>query len=196
MARGKNPSNQAAKAQREMRILRALELRAMEFKQQQIADELGVSQSTVCKYLDEAEALLRERGIESAAQWRLLELEKLAHRERSALRVLHDIQPAFASSGKIVVDVVPGKNEGDPPTIKKLNDYQTVLQAIGKLNDISARRAKLLGLDAPAKIETTTHEGAPEFDWSKLSEDERKVLRAILEKTQTEETHGETERPD
>ncbi len=190
MAR-KNPQNEAKHAEREARKLRAFELRRDAFTEQQIARELGVDQSTVSRYLTEVLADMRERGVQTAEDWRAIELEKLDRRERAAMQALTDIQPAFASSGRIVEDTYLDKDK--KPQTRKLRDYQTVLQAIGKLNDISARRAKLLGLDAPAKLETTTHEGTPAFDWSKLSEDERKVMRAILEKTQTKEMHDEAE---
>ena len=181
MAR-KNPQNEAKRADREVRKLRAFELRRDAFTEQQIARELGVGQSTVSRYLTEVLADMRERGVQTAEDWRAIEMAKLDRRERAALQVLTDIQPAFASSGKIVTDV------SDDGRLVKLRDYQTVLQAIGKLNDISARRAKLLGLDQPTKIEQSgSLEVTTAYDLSKITDPEKvRQLMDLLAEAETD----------
>ena len=186
MAR-KNPQNEAKHAEREARKLRAFELRRDAFTEQQIARELGVDQSTVSRYLTEVLADMRERGVQTAEDWRAIELEKLDRRERAAMQALTDIQPAFASSGRIVEDTYLDKDK--KPQTRKLRDYQTVLQAIGKLNDISARRAKLLGLDSPTRIEQSGEiKVESSYDLSKITDpDDVRKLMELLAKAETGE---------
>lgn len=190
MAR-KNPQNEAKHAEREARKLRAFELRRDAFTEQQIARELGVDQSTVSRYLTEVLADMRERGVQTAEDWRAIELEKLDRRERAAMQALTDIQPAFASSGRIVEDTYLDKDK--KPQTRKLRDYQTVLQAIGKLNDISARRAKLLGLDSPTRIEQSGEiKVESSYDLSKITDpDDVRKLMELLAKAETGDDDAE-----
>ena len=81
-----------------------------------------------------------------AEVWVAEELERLKDLERAARRVL-TAHHVVVNSGKVVTDK---DTEGKP---YKLTDDGPVIQAITALLRIAERRAKLLGLDAPTKIE-------------------------------------------
>jgi hypothetical protein len=120
----------------------ACRLRSRRRSYQQIADELGL--------YDKAAAYRAvQRGLaaipqEAAAEVLRLELEKLDQLEQAALEVL-ERQHVTVSHGQLVF------HEGVP-----LVDDGPVLQAIAHILKIQERRAKLLGLDAPKRIEVLT----------------------------------------
>lgn len=120
-----------------------MELRRTNLSYRQIADQLGVSVST-------AHAMV-QRGLadlvgESTEEVRRLELERLDHMARAALAVL----------GKRHLIVSQGRVAVHPKTGEPLLDSGPVLHAIDRLLRVQDRRAKLLGLDAPIRVETVT----------------------------------------
>lgn len=183
MARGKNPSNQAAKAQRAERKAKAWELRSMGLREQDIADQIGVAQSTVSTYVTEAFAELKERGLASAEEWRALELEKLDRQQRHLERIMARNHVAYANNGKIIMDV---DEKGNP---YKLIDDGPVMQAIEGLRKNSESRRKLLGLDQPTKIEQSgSLEVTTGYDLSKITDPEKvRQLMEILAEAETGE---------
>lgn len=113
------------------------------------------SAAAACQDLRRALDARKEELAISLDQHRQLELEKLDRLERAALDVL--TRPhVHVSGGKIVRDGYteigddgkPVDMPGDP-----LLDDGPVLQAIESLRRLSERRAKLLGIDAPTRIE-------------------------------------------
>jgi predicted transcriptional regulator len=177
MARGKNVANQTAKAERAVKAQRALELRVAGLSLAQIGAELGVTEKSASRYVCDALTKLSEQSLADAEQLRTLELERLDRLQRAAELVLSR-NHVHVSGGKVIVD------EGH-----KLIDDGPVLHAIDRLLRIGERRAKLLGIDAPAKLEHSGPDGGPikteTRDLSHLSDEELKALDGILAKLES-----------
>jgi hypothetical protein len=124
------------------REARALELRRDGRTHAEIAEILGVSRPIATRIITRAmDRIVRE----PASQVRLIELERLDQLQVEALGVLRR-RHVVVQGGKIVW------GEDDQPLL----DDGPVLAAIGKLLEIQARRARLLGLDAPTRAEVFT----------------------------------------
>lgn len=124
------PHNQAAKLNADERRLRTIELRKAGLSLRQIAGQTGVSVVTAKKDLDRALADLLAEQNARTEELRALELERLDKMFMSLW------MKAYDDRGRAI-------------------DYG----AIDRLLRIAERRAKLLGLDAPAKIAQTDAEG-------------------------------------
>jgi DNA-binding CsgD family transcriptional regulator len=128
MAR-RNTKNQTTKAQAEVRRQRCLELRVAGLSCAQIGREVGIDESTAARHVREALAEL--------ATMKLDEAERILARHHvkvSGGNVVRDLDPA---TGQLVV----------------IEDDGPAMTAIGRLQSLYESRRKLLGLDAPAKVE-------------------------------------------
>lgn len=123
------------------RDAKAVAMRAAGATYDQIAQALGFSSRSVARRA--VERALVETCREPADALRTLELERLDTMSRRAWVILQGPYP-LVSAGRVVTD---------PATGKPLDDYRPVLAAIDTLLRISERRAKLLGLDAPTKVQ-------------------------------------------
>jgi hypothetical protein len=123
------------------RLIRVWGLRIQGWTEQMIADEYGVTQQSVSKWLRRA---WEGRVDPSAAQLRAFELDKLDRVERIVLAVLDRRHP-YVSAGRIVVD-----EDGEP-----LSDDGPVLAATDRLIRLSALRADIAGFKVPTKIDAT-----------------------------------------
>ncbi|GAA2860020.1 hypothetical protein [Nonomuraea rubra] len=121
----------------------AARLRVRGFTYRQIADELGMAGPG--KAHEAVQRILKETVQEAADDLRLVELERLDRMYQAALKVLETEHYAI-SHGKVIY-----LEEGGSP----LADDGPVLAAMDRLLKIQERRAKLLGLDAPAKTNVT-----------------------------------------
>lgn len=142
------------------RDAQAARLRGRGWTYQRIADELDVSRQTA---YDAVQRALADTLTEPAAEARTLELERLDEMHAAVLAVL-EREHVTVQQGKVVrrrVGVELDDNgepvldgEGQPiPVYEDVLDDAPVLQAVDRLLKIQERRAKLLGLDAPAKAE-------------------------------------------
>jgi len=120
----------------------AARLRARGMTYEQIATELDYCDRAAARAA--VERALVATVTEPAAEVRQMELARLDEMYRAALAVLERRHFAV-SHGKIVY-------HGVTP----LEDDGPVLQAIDRMIRIMERRAKLLGLDAPTKVEVIT----------------------------------------
>lgn len=125
---------------------RAYELRLTGMTLAAIAKEMGLSVGTVHARI---EAHLAGHVDPLADEYRRVELDRLDDLQRRAYEVL-DAKHLVAQNGKVV------EHEGAP-----LRDHAPVLAAIDRLVRISERRAKLLGLDMPAKVSATVTQADP-----------------------------------
>lgn len=125
------------------RDARAVELRRRHLNYRQIARELDLSTSTAYEAVQRG---LADTVAETNDEVRRQELERLDDLARASLRVL----------SKTHLVVSQGKVAKHPETGEVLVDDAPVLAAIDRLLKIQERRAKLLGLDAPAKVEVLT----------------------------------------
>jgi hypothetical protein len=125
------------------RDARAVELRRRHLNYRQIARELDLSASTAYEAVQRG---LADTIAETNDEVRRQELERLDDLARVSLRVL----------AKTHVVVSQGRVAKHPDTGEVLVDDGPILAAIDRLLKIQDRRAKLLGLDAPAKVEVLT----------------------------------------
>lgn len=124
----------------------AVRLRAEGNTYQAIAGRLGYNDRSDARKAIEA-ALTREVR-EPADELRQMELIRLDSLWLEAVKVLH-AEHVTVSNGKVVT--IDKDGEKVP-----VADDAPVLQAIDRLLKIMERRSKLLGLDAPAKVEVMT----------------------------------------
>lgn len=118
----------------------AAELRARGLTYQQIADEVGFpDRSNARKAVQRA---LADTLREPADELRQIQLAQLDRLTREALKVL-ERRHITVSQGRVVKDDAGATIEDDAP----------VLAAIDRLLKIAERRSKLLGLDAPSRVE-------------------------------------------
>lgn len=126
-----------------------------------IADHLGFAdESGAWRAIDRA---LKRTVAEPAAALRTLELARLDEAHQIAVAVMRKRHVAWAGgAGKVVTHTVPVRDSsgaivtdpdtGDPLTeTVEVTDDKPVLDAIDRVLRIQARRAALLGLDAPKK---------------------------------------------
>lgn len=131
---GKNPAPHRPDPVRDAEAAR---LRALRFTGDQIAEQMG--------YADASGALrAAKRGRDAAVRephqdMLLMDLSELDEMAREAWKVLRGTHYKVADGRVVRLDEEP------------LVDEAPVLQAISKLLDIQARRAKLVGLDAPTR---------------------------------------------
>jgi hypothetical protein len=110
---------------------------------QAIADELGYASQGAA--YDGVKAAMLAVVAEPAAEVRQMELDRLDELWQAAVTVLRKRHLAH-SGGKLVEAIIDGAEV-------QLEDSKPVLDAIDRLLRIQARRAALLGLDAPTKAE-------------------------------------------
>jgi Homeodomain-like domain len=137
-------ANQHDSAEVRDREAQALELRRNGASYPQIAERLGISVSTAWAAVNR---VLKRTAQEAAGDVRKLELERLDQLQIAALTVLRRTHPVV-QAGKVVYT---GGGDGQPAV--PLVDDGPTLAAIRALLDIQQRRARLLGLDAPTKVE-------------------------------------------
>lgn len=128
------------------RQARAIELRRQRKTFAQIGAELGVSAPRAHAIYSAALAAIPAQQIDEHRAEALQELDYLASK---ALEVLHR-HHVTVSNGRVVMLL---DAEGDAVPVE---DDGPVLQAIDRLLKIQERRAKLLGLDSPARHEVVT----------------------------------------
>lgn len=119
----------------------ACRLRVRGFNYADIAQALGYADRSHAK--QGVERALRATVAEPAAHVRQLELDRLDAIVRRAWEVA-DAEHVLISGGRVVLD---------PGTGQPMRDHAPVLAAIDRLIRAGERRAKLLGLDAPTRIE-------------------------------------------
>jgi hypothetical protein len=126
----------------------------------QIAAQLNVSYTTA---YDSVQRALKAIVEEPAADVRQLELARLDEMWQAALKVL-ETPHVTVSQGRVVrrriLDdngdpIVVARDRDDKPIFREeeIYDDAPVLAAVDRLLKIQARRAALLGLDAPTKQE-------------------------------------------
>ena len=128
----------------------AARLRSLHYTYQQIADELGFNDKGNAWHA--VERALVATCQEPADAVRKLELERLDNLARTVQKIL-DRDHVTVSFGKVITAEDPDTGE-----IRPLPDDGPILQAVDRMLRIQARRASLLGLDAPTRIEAQVTE--------------------------------------
>ena len=106
---------------------------------EQIADDLGISRTTAFEAVERA---MKAVPFEEADTLRKIELAHLDKAQSKALEILDKQHVAISASGKVVY------NDGEP-----VLDDSVALKAVDSLVKVQGRRAKLLGLDAPTRVQ-------------------------------------------
>ena len=130
----------------------AAAMRSRSLTYQQIGDAMGVTRQAAYQAVLRAIADIPKEGAEEALA---LELEKLDAAERRLFSIIGKEHYRVGNNGKVVM-------YEDKPVV----DDGPVVSAIGALMRVGERRAKLLGLNAPTKVDAdvTLHEGMGEVD--------------------------------
>jgi len=143
MARGRAPTGRfTAGLDTAQRDAEACRLRVRGLSYGEIATQLGYANDTAASLAIRRQ--LAATVTEAANELRQFEVERLNIYERAALGVL-ERKHVTVSQGRIIM-------MGDTPLL----DDAPVLAAIDRLLKIQERRAKLLGLDAPTRVQVVT----------------------------------------
>lgn len=141
--RSQGDSDAATAARREQ----CYELRLRGLTIRQIAERVGIAPTTVHGDL---RAEIKNRLDPLKDQYLQYELDRLDHMQQAALLVLEN-------PGTVVVVPVSDVDEEGKPTVRMVNhvivDDRKILGAIDRLVRISESRRKLVGLDAPVKVQ-------------------------------------------
>ena len=118
----------------------------------QIGERLGVTRQAAHLAVQRALADIPRMATE---ELRTLELEKLDNLERRLIWIINQPSYKTSASGRVI------EYEG-----KALLDITPQIQAIGAALKVIDKRAKLLGLDAPTRVETeiTVYDGTGEVE--------------------------------
>lgn len=139
----------------------AARLRSRGWSYRRIATELQIDVATAHAAVQRA---LRAIVEEPAADVRQLELDRLDQLYEAALKVL-ERRHVHVAGGKVVTRITEYATDDDgnilldenheprAKTVEELEDDAPVLKAVETLLKIQARRAALLGLDAPVKAD-------------------------------------------
>ena len=101
--------------------------------------EFGISKTCVHNYIEDTRALLREETQDLAARERAVAIELL---DNAIERIVPHI------NGQIRIE-----SENERGTVITVEEWQARIQACGALTKLLDRKAKLLGMDAPVKVE-------------------------------------------
>lgn len=140
------PASRAKRADTAKRRSEAIDMRMAGASYQKIADTLGyTSRGAACQDISRALEQAVAEQTRSVEAYREEELQRLDLLLAEAWRVLKRTH-VTVSHGRIVRDEDDQPIEDDAPT----------LSAIDRVLKIQERRSKLLGLDAPTKVEAIT----------------------------------------
>jgi hypothetical protein len=135
------PRRAERQAEAARRRAQVVQLRLAGANFEEIGQQLGVSDTRAHQLWTDA---LDRTTKEPTDQWRELELQRLDQLQAAAAEVLQSTHHVI-QTGKVVVD-----DQGRPYV-----DHRPVLAAVNTLVRVMERRARLLGLDAPARVDTT-----------------------------------------
>ena len=158
------PSRAQRQAEAAQRRARAVQLRTAGATFEQIGRELGISAQRAHQLY--ADALARTVKVATDEHRDLEErrLDRLQVAAEAVLRARH----LLIQGGKVILD-----EHGRPYT-----DHAPTLNAIRALLAITARRAALLGLDAPTRVDAKV---SLTVAWERASEDEKLEVMALTD---------------
>lgn len=124
----------------------------------QIANEFGITAARVSQILTKAIKERRADVADRAAEWALARIERMRQQVNSVLNAEHIV----ISHGHIIRRNIGGEWDTESETWiggdwEDVTDHDPILRAVDRLLKIDEREAKLLGLDSPTKVETTSY---------------------------------------
>jgi hypothetical protein len=150
---------------------RCLDLRRSGATYRQIAGQLGISAANAHKRVTRSLDRTRREPADGLRDLELVRLDALQAAATAVLAATHHVIQA----GKVVVD---GQEQ---PYV----DHGPVLAAVNTLLRVAERRARLLGLDAPAKVDATV-----DGTLTTVDEIDREVVRLEQELTDLDPTYA------
>lgn len=141
---GRKDANPGADAEKERRARTAFEMRCEGRTMRAIASALGVSVSTVHDDIERVRTHLRSESLELAAQERELMLAQLDE-------VIEQVMPYILRSDLVIRTVKEGARGMVEVTVEK---YDATMKAAQTLVRLQERKSRLIGCDAPSKVET------------------------------------------
>lgn len=199
--RGPKSATSATSIKQTERRAEVLRLRLDGHTLQAIGDRLGIRADSVHDIITRA---LRDMTQEPSEQLLSIELARLDSLYVEAMNVLRSFTPLL-HNGKIVqIPVInrDGEIVKDPETGHPLTciaeDKAARLAAIAAAVRVMERRAKLIGLDAPSRMQAdfnVTTDEKPPYDLQKLSMDEMLLVRELLAKAHDPNSPDRSERP-
>jgi len=146
-SKANNWKNRAVHLQAMDRRERAIQLAATGMTFAQMGEAMGVDKATAFKLWRDALKERTQRFAEVLDDYRALEVEKLDRDEREVCKVM-EARHYVVDRGAVVE--YPDAETGE---LKPLLDDMPVLKAIDTRLRIANRRARLLGLDQPARMQ-------------------------------------------
>ncbi|MEW5943507.1 MAG: sigma factor-like helix-turn-helix DNA-binding protein [Pseudomonadota bacterium] len=169
---------------------------------QEIGDHMGITAVSVHNVITRALASMAK---EPAEELLGLELARLDSLYAEAMNVLRSFTPLLHNGKVVQIPVInrDGEIVKDPGTGQPLTciaeDKAARLAAIAAAVRVMERRSRLLGLDAPSRMQAdfnVTTDEKPARDFSKLDSNEMQLLGVLLDKLDDPNTPAPDERRD
>lgn len=178
-------SKRARNYAREMKDMRAMQLRAMGYSWKQIADQLGYSSGRFCQ--KRVQQLADKLSVTNTREWRQYEISLL----NIGIQTL--IKAVLYSDYK----VTPRGEVARGPDGEFLRDYTVNVQAADTLRRLSESRRRVLGTDAPVQQHITVEERTMDAEIAAVIQQLRKSAPPpAIENTVEAEIISDTEIPD
>ena len=120
--------------------------------QQEIAEVMGINQSSVSRVYREALEFYPYKTVDQRRELMLLRLDSMAEKAEEIMNAEHP----YVSEGRVVFPIVKWDNGKPVYGDKPLPDAKAPLQAINTLVSVFKRVADTIGSDAPKRLETAS----------------------------------------
>jgi len=120
--------------------------------QQEIAEVMGINQSSVSRVYREALEFYPYKTVDQRRELMLLRLDSMAEKAEEIMNAEHP----YVSEGRVVFPIVKWDNGKPVYGDKPLQDAKAPLQAINTLVSVFKRVADTIGSDAPKRLETAS----------------------------------------
>lgn len=198
--RGPKAATSATSIKQAERRAEVLRLRLDGLTLAQIGERLGIRADSVHDIITRALASMAK---EPAEELLGLELARLDSLYAEAMNVLRSFTPLLHNGKVVQIPVInrDGEIVKDPDTGQPLtciaDDKAARLAAIAAAVRVMERRSRLLGLDAPSRMQAdfnVTTDEKPARDFSKLDSNEMQLLGVLLNKLDNPNTPAPDER--
>lgn len=149
-----DPITDAARIAAAQQRVRVVELRQQGLTFTAIGRQLGVTRQRAHQIFNAGLAAILSPAVEAL---RAEHLEELAEARRRVMGVMA-AKHVVVQQGHVVSEITGQDDEGNPIYGDPLTDHGPVLDAARALALVQGREAKLIGADAPTKVEATVTE--------------------------------------
>lgn len=147
------PHGPAERATIDQRRTKALDMRIKAATWAQVAEACGYAdRGAACKDISRFREETHAEAVEKLEELRALEVDRLDMLIRAAVEVL-ERKHVTISGGKVIRMMADGEVAEDGEAGEPLIDDGPTLQAIDRIAKLSESRRKLLGVDAPVKLD-------------------------------------------